>query len=160
MCPSPWRRYLYVVEIKNFGISIMRSSSRKEGEYFLLHFITFIILCDIIIIGGTSWGTWETRQGITCTWPRDWHSWGPRFIFSDHTHIGCGYVKIGVVEGLPVSLNEKELSPASLFAGLNEIGETRNRACGHDRELAWKIEGCTRLSTGPFSSRQHVSSSR
>ncbi|KAK4492648.1 hypothetical protein RD792_003466 [Penstemon davidsonii] len=32
------------------------------------------------------------------------------------------YLKIGIVEGLPVSINGKELSPASLLAELNEIG--------------------------------------
>ncbi|KAH6757500.1 arginosuccinate synthase family [Perilla frutescens var. hirtella] len=32
------------------------------------------------------------------------------------------YVKIGIVEGLPVSVNGKELSPASLLTELNEIG--------------------------------------
>ncbi|GFQ01539.1 argininosuccinate synthase chloroplastic [Phtheirospermum japonicum] len=32
------------------------------------------------------------------------------------------YLKIGIVEGLPVSVNGKELSPASLLAELNEIG--------------------------------------
>ncbi|KAL8054635.1 hypothetical protein ABFS82_04G005400 [Erythranthe guttata] len=32
------------------------------------------------------------------------------------------YVKIGIVEGLPVSFNGKELSPASLLAELNEVG--------------------------------------
>ncbi|KAG8389587.1 hypothetical protein BUALT_Bualt02G0244600 [Buddleja alternifolia] len=32
------------------------------------------------------------------------------------------YVKIGIIEGLPVSINGKELSPASLLSELNEIG--------------------------------------
>ncbi|GER34680.1 argininosuccinate synthase [Striga asiatica] len=32
------------------------------------------------------------------------------------------YVKIGIVEGLPVSINGKELSPASLLSELNDIG--------------------------------------
>ncbi|KAK4482125.1 hypothetical protein RD792_009264, partial [Penstemon davidsonii] len=32
------------------------------------------------------------------------------------------YLKIGIVEGLPVSINGKKLSPASLLAELNEIG--------------------------------------
>ncbi|KAL6504979.1 hypothetical protein OROGR_024796 [Orobanche gracilis] len=32
------------------------------------------------------------------------------------------YLKIGIVEGIPVSINEKELSPAHLLAELNEIG--------------------------------------
>ncbi|XP_051147287.1 argininosuccinate synthase, chloroplastic isoform X1 [Andrographis paniculata] len=32
------------------------------------------------------------------------------------------YVKIGIVAGIPVSVNGKELSPASLLAELNEIG--------------------------------------
>ncbi|KAI5675180.1 hypothetical protein M9H77_06130 [Catharanthus roseus] len=32
------------------------------------------------------------------------------------------YLKIGIVAGLPVSINGKELSPASLLAELNEIG--------------------------------------
>ncbi|KAL2505521.1 Argininosuccinate synthase [Abeliophyllum distichum] len=32
------------------------------------------------------------------------------------------YVKIGIVEGLPISLNGKKLSPASLLSELNEVG--------------------------------------
>lgn len=32
------------------------------------------------------------------------------------------YLKIGIVSGIPVSVNGKELSPASLLAELNEIG--------------------------------------
>ncbi|KAL2529293.1 Argininosuccinate synthase [Forsythia ovata] len=32
------------------------------------------------------------------------------------------YVKIGIVEGLPISLNGKELSPASVLSELNEVG--------------------------------------
>lgn len=36
--------------------------------------------------------------------------------------IYCRYVEIGIVSGIPVSVNGKELSPASLLSELNEIG--------------------------------------
>lgn len=34
----------------------------------------------------------------------------------------CRYVEIGIVSGLPISVNGKHLSPASLLSELNEIG--------------------------------------
>lgn len=34
----------------------------------------------------------------------------------------CRYVEIGIISGIPVSINGKELSPASLLSELNEIG--------------------------------------
>jgi len=33
------------------------------------------------------------------------------------------YVEIGIVSGIPVSINGKESSPANLLAVLNELGE-------------------------------------
>lgn len=39
-----------------------------------------------------------------------------------YAHNACRNVEIGIVSGIPVSVNGKNLSPASLLAELNEIG--------------------------------------
>ena len=42
--------------------------------------------------------------------------------FFFHAFISCRYIEIGIESGLPVSVNGKVLSPASLLTELNEIG--------------------------------------
>ena len=43
-------------------------------------------------------------------------------INNSYAHNSCRYVEIGIVSGIPVSVNGKNLLPASLLAELNEIG--------------------------------------
>ncbi|KAG0501026.1 hypothetical protein HPP92_001098 [Vanilla planifolia] len=66
------------------------------------------------------------------------------------------YVEIGVVSGLPLSVNGKEMSPASLLAELNEIGGrhgigrmdmVENRLVGMKSRGVYETPGGTILST-------------
>ena len=70
--------------------------------------------------------------------------------------IPCRYVKIGIVSGLPVSVNGKELSPAALLSELNEIGGrhgigrvdmVENRLVGMKSRGVYETPGGTMSST-------------